>query len=144
MRDKAIPELSQGHKNTIATTLAVLDEALCEFEQWAEGREIKSIFYREANELQPEQREAIKNQVARLREKLMEMREGLQLEVGPRSVAQRIWSHCSMLWVNLIEVTSRHLRGYGEVPAELADYLDPRVTELIELTNEIAAIIKKG
>lgn len=74
MRDKAIPELSQGHKNTIATTLAVLDEALCEFEQWAEGREIKSIFYREANELQPEQREAIKNQVARLREKLMEMR----------------------------------------------------------------------
>lgn len=49
-----------------------------------------------------------------------------------------------MLWVNLIEVTSRHLRGYGEVPAELADYLDPRVTELIELTNEIAAIIKKG
>lgn len=143
MRDKTIPEMSQGHKNSIATTLTILDEALCEFEQWAQGREIKSIFYREQNELQPDQREAIKNQVAKIREKLLEMREGLQLEVTPRSVAQRIWSQCSMLWVNLIEVTSKHLRGYGEVPAALAEYLDPRVAELIELTNEIAGIIKK-
>lgn len=144
MSDGAITELSVGHKNSIATTLTILDEALCEFEHWAEGREIKSIFYREDNELRPDQREAIKNQVARIRERLLELKDGLQLDGSPRSVAQSIWSQCSMLWVNLVEMTSKHLRGYGEVPAALAEYLDPRVAELIDLTQEIPRLIRKG
>jgi len=144
MQDHAIHDLSQGQKCRITTTLAILDEALCEFEQWAEGREMKSIFYREQNELQPDQREAIKNRVVRIREKLRELRDGLQIEVNSRSAVQRIWSQCSILWVSLIEVTSKHLKGYGDVPGELSDYLDPKVAELIALTNEIAAVIKKA
>jgi hypothetical protein len=143
MRDESFSALSPGHTNSIATTLTILDEALCEFEQWAQGREIKSVFYREENQLQPDQRDAIKNQVARIREKLLELKDGLQLEGSHRSVAQSIWSQCSMLWVNLIQVTSKHLRGYGEVPAAVAEYLDPRVAELIDLTKEISSLIKK-
>lgn len=144
MSDGAITKLSVGHKNSIATTLTIFDEAVCEFEQCAEGREIKSIFYREDNELEPDQREAIKNQVARIRQKLLELKAGLQLDGSPRSVAQSIWSHCSLLWVNLVEVTSEHLKRYGKLPAGLAEYLDPRVAELIDLTNEISRVTRKG
>lgn len=143
MRDRPTFRLNTGHRNSITTTLTALDEALCEFEQWAQGREIKSILYREDNSLQPDQREAIRNQVVRIREKLLELKDGLQLEGSSRSVGQSIWSQCSMLWVSLIELTSRHLRGYGEVSAALAEYLDPRVAELIELTNGISRAIKK-
>jgi len=50
MPDEACTELSWRHKNSIATTLVLLDEALCDFERWAEGREIKSVFYSETNE----------------------------------------------------------------------------------------------
>jgi hypothetical protein len=144
MRDEAFTELSLGHKNSIATTLMLLDEALCEFEQWAQGREIKSVFYREKNELLPDQQESIMIQVARMRERLLDLKERLKLEEKPRSVANSIWSQCSMLWVNLVEVTSEHLKRYGELPVGLAEYLDPRVAELIDLTNEISRVTRKG
>ncbi len=144
MHDESFIELSWKHKNSIATTLTFLDEALCEFEQWAQGREIKSVFYGEKNELLPDQREAILIQVASIRERLQELKDGLKLEARPRSVASSIWSQCSALWVNLVEVTSEHLERYGEPPAGLAEYLDPRVAELIALTNEILRVVKKG
>jgi hypothetical protein len=143
MRDEAFTELSWRHKNGIAATLVLLDEALCEFERWAQGREVKSVFYSETNELLPDQRETILIQVAKIRERLQELKDRLKLEGKSRSVASSIWSQCSVLWVNLIEVTSEHLKRYGESPAGLAEYLDPRVAELIGLTNEILRIVKK-
>jgi hypothetical protein len=41
MQDELFIELGWKHRNGIATTLALVDEALCEFEQWGLGREIK-------------------------------------------------------------------------------------------------------
>ena len=35
-------ELNEGQRRTIATTLTILDEALCDFELWAKGREVRS------------------------------------------------------------------------------------------------------
>jgi hypothetical protein len=136
-------ELGWKHKNGIATTLALVDEALCEFEQWGQGREIKSVLYTENNDLQPEQREAILLQVAKIRERLLDLKDTLELEAKPRSLKTSMWAQCSALWVNLAEVTSEHLKRYGEVPAGLAEYLDPRVVELTGLTNEILRIIKE-
>jgi hypothetical protein len=47
MRKELFFELSGGQRRTIATTLTILDEALCEFELWAKGREVRSVLYSE-------------------------------------------------------------------------------------------------
>jgi hypothetical protein len=144
MGDQSFVELGWKHRNGIATTLALVDETLCEFEQWAQGREIKSILYTEKNDLSPEQREAILTQVAKIRKLLLDLKDSLKLEGKPRSLKTSMWAQCSALWVNLAEVTSEHLKRYGEVPTGLAEYLDPRVAELTVLTNEILRVIKEG
>jgi hypothetical protein len=39
--------------------------------------------------------------------------------------------------VNLEEIKSKRLRGYGEVPGELREFLDPKVDEMMNLVDEI-------
>jgi hypothetical protein len=46
--------------------------------------------------------------------------------------------------VSLVETRGRYLRGYGEVPRELAEYLDRRVGELESRVNEIRRLVEAG
>ena len=42
-----IPNLSEAHRSRIRIPLTLLDEALVKFEEWARGREVRSILYHE-------------------------------------------------------------------------------------------------
>jgi hypothetical protein len=53
-----------------------------------------------------------------------------------------IRAYLSELWVSLVETRGRHLRGYGEVPDDLAAYLDRRVGELDSRVSEIRNIVE--
>jgi len=53
-----IPNLTEAHSSRIRITLTLLDEALVKFEEWALGREVRSVLYREKNTLDPERRHA--------------------------------------------------------------------------------------
>jgi hypothetical protein len=46
MQGGFIPNLNEGHGSRIRITLTLLDEALIKFEEWAKGREVRSIFPR--------------------------------------------------------------------------------------------------
>jgi len=128
--------LSDSHKRGIEVTLAVLDEALCEFEDWAGGRERHSVFYSESNNLSPEQRQAIRAEVARMRDLLRELRD-LGLAGRTENAANLIWGKCSVLWVNLQELESKSLTRYGAVPPGLAEILDPKIERLIDHLRHI-------
>jgi len=136
--------LGDSFKRGIETTLVVLDDALCEFEQWANGREQRSVFYSERNTLSGVQREAILSEVAGMREMLRELRDDLGLEGRVRGAANDIWGKCAILSINLVELEGRHLAGYGEPPGELIEYLDPRVKWLIASINHLFRLVEKS
>jgi hypothetical protein len=73
---------------------------------------------------------------------LDEMREDLGLERRIEAAAELIRIQLAMLWVHLMELDAENLRGYGEPPAELVEYLEPRVRELIEHVDRISRIMK--
>ncbi len=52
MQEGLIPDLNEAHHSRIRITLTLLDEALVKFEEWAQGREVRSILYREKNTLE--------------------------------------------------------------------------------------------
>ncbi len=54
MKGGLFPDLSEGHRSRIRVTLTLLDEALVKFEEWAQGREIRSLLYFEENSLTPD------------------------------------------------------------------------------------------
>jgi hypothetical protein len=83
-------QLGDNFKRGIEATLAVLDEALCKFEEWAHEREQRSVFFSEHNSLSPAQREQILSEVAGIREMLRELRDDLGLEGRINGVANKI------------------------------------------------------
>jgi hypothetical protein len=134
--------LSEPHKRGINTTLTLLDEALNELEQWGHGREIRSVLYMETNTLSPEQRKAILSEVKNMRERLLELRNTLHLEGSTRDAVRTIRGQCSSVWVNLSELQGRHLSRYGEPPLGLAEYLEPRIEELIGHMRYISRLVE--
>ena len=134
-------QLGENFKRGIEITLFVLDEALCEFEQWAQGREQQSVFYSERNTLSAAQRDEILSEVAGMREMLRELQDDLGLEGRICGGANDIWGKCAVLTINLEELKGRHLARYGEPPPGLVEYLDPRIKRLLASLNHIFRLV---
>jgi hypothetical protein len=137
-------QLGESFKRGIEITLVALDEALCDFEQWAQGREQRSVFYSERNALSPAERNTILSEVAGMREMLREIKDDSGLEGRVRGGANDIWGKCAILAVNLEELKGKHLASYGEPPPELVEYLDPRMERLIASLNHIFRLTEKS
>lgn len=136
--------MSENHMRGISTTLALLDKALCEFEQWAKGHEIRSVLYQVLNPLSEAQRQLIVVEVAELKRLLEEIRDHLNLEGTVRSADKMIMGSCSVLWASVVELESDRLKRYGEAPAGLAEYLDPLVVSLNTHLRRISRIVATG
>jgi len=124
--------MNDAHKRGISITLTILDETICEMEKWANGREVQSVFYRERNTLSSRQRQQILSEIAQMRSLLRELQETLGLEPTVQDAAAAIRGKCSGLWEHIVELKAKHMRRYGEVPADLNEYLDPRAEQLIQ------------
>lgn len=133
--------MSENHMRGISTTLALLDKALCDFDQWANGCEIRSVLYQVLNPLSKAQRQSILAKVLEMKDILEEIRDVLNLEGTVRSADKMITSSCSVLWTSLGELEGGHLRRYGEIPAGLAEYLAPRATALNKHLRSISRIV---
>jgi len=135
--------VSENHRRGITVTLTILDEALCEVEQWANGRELHSVFYNERNRLQAWQRQEILSEIAQMRIQLQELKETLHLEPRVEDAGTAIRGRCSGLWEHIVELKAKHLRRYGDVPSELGDYIDPKAEQLIQRILRILETLKR-
>jgi|SRR5271157_3653969 len=82
--------MSENHIRGISTTLSLLDKALCEFEQWAHGNEVRSVLYEIHNTLSEAQRRLIATEVAKMKSILQQIRGTLALEASVRYVDKMI------------------------------------------------------
>jgi hypothetical protein len=142
MEHDPFADLSEAHRRGIRTTLVFLDEALCEIEQWAEGREMRSELYEERNTLSPEQRRLLIEELAGMRRVLAELRDALGLEAERRSACTAVRALSCSLWPHLVELKGKHLRRYGDTPPEAVQRLNPSVEELIARIKRIADIAR--
>jgi hypothetical protein len=135
------PDLSESHRSRIRITLTLLDEALCKFVEWAQGREIRAVLYAEDNDLSPRQREEILAGVNDIRQLMGELRDDLELEIHSQSATKAIIASCYILWVDVLESTGKHLRGFGEPPQELVNYLDPKLHRILQYIDSIKVLL---
>jgi hypothetical protein len=78
-----------------------------------------------------------------MRRIILELRDNLQLEARPQDVAKSIRGQCYLLWVDVLEMTGKYLRGFGEPPPELVDYLDPKANQILEYLDHIKILLLK-
>ena len=133
--------MSGNHRRGITVALRMLDEMLCTFEAWARGRRVRSVLYEERNDLSEAQRRRLLAEVAAVRETLREVKERLGLEGEVLYAGRDIWSRASAFREHLMELESRALRRYGEVPPELGRLMDDLVGGLLRRLDRIADIV---
>jgi hypothetical protein len=142
MEPKPTIPLGDNHRRGILAALLLLDRMLCEVEQYAQGREVHSVFYVEQNALTASQRKSLLAEIAQMRGLLQDIKDGLTLEAQTEEVGRRIWGEGSTLWEVLVETKSRFLKRYGPPPEGLAPYLDPRIDTLIEHLRKLTDLVR--
>ena len=142
MKHKPAIQLSDNHRRGISSALFLLDRMLCGFEDYARGREVRSVFYIEQNILSRDQKKRLLAEIAQMRDLLRDLKDGLGLDVKTEDVGRHIWGHCSTFWEVLVEIQSRFLKRFGEPPPQLAEYLDPRIDVLIEHVRSVADLVR--
>lgn len=135
--------VNQSQHRGLSVGLGLLDEALCEIAQWAEGREIHSTLHHEINNLDANQRLQILALIAQIRKPLSELAKTLHLTPRVLEASQRIRGYCAILWEQMCELESCNLNRYGEVPPGLADYLDPYIQEITNQMIELEHITSR-
>jgi len=135
------PHLSESHRSRIRITLTILDETLDEFAEWGQGREVRSILYAEKNELSPRQKEEILAEVDAMRQVMRRLRDDLELEANAQSVAKNIQASCYILWVDVLEITGKYLRGFGEPSPEFVTYPDPKANCILKSLDHIKVLL---
>ena len=132
MRAQRPIDVPENHRRGIRATLMIFDELLCSVEEWAEGREEKSVLHVERNRLTPEQRSRLLQQAAGLRLVLDAARRELGLKPDVRDAASDIWCRCAAIREQLMEIEGRRLRRYGDVPSDLSEYMDALSNALLK------------
>jgi hypothetical protein len=134
-------DLSYNHRSRLSVTLRLLDETLCAYRQWALGSEMHSVLYHEKNDLSGRQRRAILNVISKVSVLLYELKDVFELEEQIQEISRTIRGGSAGLWSSTVEMHSKYLKGYGAVPQETKEYLDPKIDELEKLMRNLSEIV---
>lgn len=97
--------------------------------------------YREHGGLTPAQKAAVLEEIKVIRATLTELRDRLGLSEKTTDIQTAIWSQCSWFWESLVELESKRLRRYGDVPRGFGKYFDPKLEHIIDRLTRISEIV---
>lgn len=137
-------ELSDNHRRSISIILQLVDKALCEWDGWIDRPPQPGVMYQQQDTLSPTQKKRLHQKSSRLRQLILRLRDDLQLEPSRPASSRLVVGQATVLWEMLAELNSRSLQGYGRVPEELAQYLDPIGEKLTAEMNEIPRLFSRS
>ena len=134
--------LTDSHKRAYASTLALVDEALCEFERWASGQAARGVMYQEVNDLSPGKRRELQAGILSVRKTMEDLREKLGLKPETASVSHKIWVLCSGFWEPLVELEGSYLKRFGALAPKQVQELDALVTRINRQFQGLSAKVR--
>ncbi len=130
-----------AHARALSSHFKTVEEYLQVVESSLDG--FQGVFHASAAEVPAAQQARIRALGGEILESLRRIKNDLRLQPIESSSIGIARAYLSELWVSLVETRGHHLRGFGEVPADLAAYLDHYVGELESQVNEIRTIIEE-
>lgn len=140
---RPLASLSDNHRRSISVSLRLLDKAICEWERWARGEVSSGVLYQQRDTLSPGEKKQLQLHIANVRQFIVQLRRDLDLEPEITATSQLIIGQANVLWEMLAELNSRSLTGYGKVPADLANYIDPIGEELTAQMYQISSLFSR-
>ena len=135
--------LTDNQRRAARIALANLDRELCVIESWADGREDDGVLYRERNDLTRRRIAALRKRIAEARELLVEARDRFGLRVTEARASGDAWGRCCALRDTLSELDAKHMKGYGELSTQGAEYLDGLSSRLVAAVDRMARTLRR-
>lgn len=130
------------HARAIRARLAHVDRNLTIIERIA--REGERGVLHETTPLPAERARDVAAAVAGARERIESLSNELGLNRDVLPGEQAIGGLCALLWETVVETHAKYLNGYGPVPDDLRDVLEPAVDELETILDRIQAAARRG
>lgn len=127
-------ELSSHHRRVISVRLRVLENycrTLVEFLQPLAGTLTRRI------PLPEESAEEIRKLAGELNDRISRMHRELALEPSTLDARRQATALVSSMGVDLEELHPRYLKGYGQVPPALAEYLEARLSDCLDCVAQM-------
>jgi hypothetical protein len=132
--------MTESHLRRLSITMRALEDALLDMEAaLAEPPVLAMTIYED--DVPHSVRAAIRERIGRLRDEIAVVKERYSLDAQIISNRHRILAKLSLLSIGLTEATSRYMRAYGKVPREEQGPLDDQIMQLIDIVDELMAIV---
>ena len=143
-KDTSAPtiSLSAAHSIALQARMLTLEEDCREMERFLDG--FTGVFYSYRGVPSDAVRQTIRTLISEILRGIERIRLDLGLPQRQTEVGRLLAAHHSRMWVTLQETNAASLRGYGEVPDELAAYLQPRVDDLLRVVASLRDAIESG
>ncbi len=138
--------LNESQQRRLLSNARYADKLLSDIEAILNASESKTIFPKFRPDTTPAQAKLIRHSIARFRDQLARVMEGLGVEhEGPAfGSLHSIRVTLGFIRIAVQEMTPRYLRGYGEVAAEAAPQLEGLSSELEGLLERLDAALAEG
>jgi len=125
--------MNPDQKRPLQIGLALIEEGLLEIEGWLSDVPRQGRLVRTLPDISPHLRRDIREGVRAASGLVAGLAEVLGLDPRVRSSSDLIFGRLPILWQTARECRAQNLRGYGPVPPDHPEVLDPIVDALSEL-----------
>lgn len=133
-------EIPRNHKARLSVSMEVLEDTISDVEEFIRSANQRRVMTETLNNLSPWEKALILKRIEEIRGLIIWIAQKLNLEKRREEIKNRILGAMTIQRVNLEEIKSKRLHGYGEVPDELREFLDPQIDKIMSLVDEICRI----
>ncbi len=133
-------EIPRNHKARLSVSMQVLEDTISDVEGIMRGTDRRKVMTEVVDSFSSWEKALILKRIGEIKGLINYITQNLDLEKRKEETKRRILGVMTIQQVNLEEIKSKRLRGYGEVPGELREFLDPQVDKMMNLGDEICKI----
>jgi len=134
--------LNLYQKRSLGITLGIVEEELRRLESLICNGEQRNLFSQIDDDLKAEEKPLLQEKIERLINNLLSLKEFFDLRHSQKELSLRamVKAMAVYLQVELENVMSKRLKGYGEVNPGLQETLDPKLSEIIAILGQMESI----
>jgi len=134
--------LNLNQKRSLGITLGIMEDELRHLESLIRIGEQRNLFSHIADDLKAEEKPLLQAKIEGLMDDLLSLKEVFDLRHSQKDLSLRAMVKAMAVYiqVELENVMSNRLKGYGEVNPGLKETLDPKLGEMITILGQMESI----
>jgi hypothetical protein len=133
--------LNPNHKRALSAALREVEEELMTLRRLLLKAEVERLFFHINDDLTQDEKQKLIEKIEFLTNRLGSLKNLFGLEPGETVQRWIVRATAVYLSIQLEEIKSDRLKGYGEVPSEAKDILDPALNEMILIIREMGSAV---